>query len=62
MSQYLTDGAILDKRYEIQEELREGGTSVTYLAVDLRISKHVAVKEFFHRSYMKREGSRDLSM
>ena len=57
MSQYLTDGAILDKRYEIQEELGEGGTSITYLAIDLRISKRVAVKEFFDRSYMKREDS-----
>ena len=57
MGQYLADGTVLDGRYEIQEELGEGGTSITYSAIDLRIGKRVAVKEFLDQSYMARTDS-----
>ena len=44
-------GEIIDEKYEILREIDRGGMSVVYLAMDKRLNKQWAVKEF------KRQGS-----
>ncbi len=43
--------------YRIDQVLGQGGFGITYLATDLSLDKHVAVKEFFPKDYCDRESS-----
>ncbi|HET9711233.1 MAG TPA: hypothetical protein VFP64_05105, partial [Pyrinomonadaceae bacterium] len=37
-------GATIDNRYEIEKELPHGGMSQAYVALDLRLNRHVVIK------------------
>ena len=39
-------GQIIDGKYEILREIGRGGMSVVYLAMDKRLNKQWAIKEF----------------
>lgn len=43
--------------YRIDRILGQGGFGITYLATDLSLDKHVAIKEFFPKDYCDRESS-----
>jgi serine/threonine-protein kinase len=47
-------GQILLDRYEVTDRLEAGGTSVVYVATDLRLSRPVCIKVFHHLTH--REG------
>ena len=41
--------------YRIEKVLGQGGFGITYLAVDLNLDRHVAIKEFFPKDYCDRD-------
>ena len=43
--------------YRIDEVLGQGGFGITYLATDLSLDKHVAIKEFFPKDYCDRDST-----
>lgn len=43
--------------YRIEGKLGQGGFGITYLATDVALDKHVAIKEFFPNTYCKRDTS-----
>ena len=54
---YLPEGAILDHRYQILRVLGRGGFGITYEAVNQKVNRRVAIKEFYSGEYMGREGN-----
>jgi serine/threonine protein kinase len=60
---YLPQGIILNNRYEIESVLGHGGFGITYLAQDLTLNVHVAVKEYIPRQMATRsEGATKISV
>jgi serine/threonine protein kinase len=60
---YLPQGIVLNNRYEIESVLGHGGFGVTYLARDLTLNVHVAVKEYLPRQLATRgEGATRISI
>lgn len=56
-TQFLNEGYRLwNDTYQIVRVLGCGGFGVTYLALDIRLNKYVAIKEFFPKAYCAREG------
>lgn len=53
----LKEGTILDGRYEIGPVLGEGGFGITYRGVNINTGVDVAIKEFFCKEYMGRDGN-----
>ena len=51
----LRKGTRLIGRYTIEGVLGQGGFGITYLGIDELHEKKVAIKEFFHLSWGKRE-------
>lgn len=52
----LKQGTLLQNgKYRIEEVLGQGGFGVTYLAVQVALSRKVAIKEFFMKEYCNRE-------
>jgi len=47
-------GTLLDNRYEIEEILGEGGFGITYKGTDVKLSKKIAIKEYFPAGYASR--------
>lgn len=43
--------------YRIERVLGQGGFGITYLATDINLDRHVAIKEFFPKDYCDREAS-----
>ena len=43
--------------YRIDRVLGQGGFGITYLATDLSLDKHVAIKEFFPKDFCDRDSS-----
>ena len=43
--------------YRIDRVLGQGGFGITYLATDLSLDKHVAIKEFFPKDYCDRNAT-----
>lgn len=54
---YLPEGTILDHRYQILRVLGRGGFGITYEAVNQKVNRRVAIKEFYSGEYMGREGN-----
>ena len=54
---HLRPGSILDDRYVVGGVLGQGGFGVTYIGLDTRIRKRVAIKEYFPTSVVMRETS-----
>lgn len=52
---YLPENAVLDHRYQILRVLGRGGFGITYEAVNTKVNRRVAVKEFYSGEYMGRE-------
>ena len=44
----LTNGSILERRYQIEKKLGEGGFGAVYQAMYSRLNVHCAVKESLH--------------
>lgn len=55
---YLPENTILDGRYRILRVLGMGGFGITYEAINEKVNRHVAVKEFWDRDYMERQGTK----
>lgn len=52
---YLQKNTILDHRYQILRVLGRGGFGITYEAVNTKVNRRVAIKEFYSGEYMGRE-------
>lgn len=52
---YLPENTILDHRYQILRVLGRGGFGITYEAVNTKVNRRVAIKEFYSGEYMGRE-------
>lgn len=56
--EHLAKGTLLfHGTYRIEGKLGQGGFGITYLATDVALDKHVAIKEFFPNTYCKRDTS-----
>ena len=53
---FLPENTMLDGRYHVLRVLGMGGFGITYEAVNEKVNRHVAVKEFFDRNIMARQG------
>jgi serine/threonine protein kinase len=51
---YLLSGTLLQNRYAIEQVIGHGGFGVTYLARDLTLNVHVAIKEYLPRQLATR--------
>ena len=51
----LPENTILDHRYQILRVLGRGGFGITYEAINKRVNRRVAIKEFYSGEYMGRE-------
>ena len=56
----LPEHTVLDGRYRILRQIASGGFGIIYEAFNEKIGRQVAVKEFFDRSYMRREAGGDV--
>ena len=52
---FLQKNTILDHRYQILRVLGRGGFGITYEAVNTKVNRRVAIKEFYSGEYMGRE-------
>ena len=50
-------GQLLAERYYIGRTLGEGGFGITYLGLDTKLMRRVAVKEYFPRSFVRRDSN-----
>ena len=48
-------GTVLDGKYEILKKVGQGGMSIVYLAMDNRLNKQWAVKDYIVRSFLVKE-------
>lgn len=56
--QALLPGAtLMNGMYRIDRVLGQGGFGITYLATDVNLDKKVAIKEFFPKTFCKRDGA-----
>lgn len=53
----LAPGTMLHGAYRIERILGQGGFGITYLAYEIRLERHVAIKEFFPQDYCDREST-----
>ena len=53
----LPPGTLLHGAYRIERILGQGGFGITYLAYEIRLDRHVAIKEFFPKDYCDREST-----
>lgn len=53
---YLSEGTVLDRRYEIRRVVKCGGFGIIYEAYNKNSQKRVAIKELFEAEYMYRNG------
>ena len=54
---FLQENTILDHRYQILRVLGRGGFGITYEAVNTKVNRRVAIKEFYSGEYMGRENN-----
>lgn len=52
---FLQKNTILDHRYQILRVLGRGGFGITYEAINTKVNRRVAIKEFYSGEYMGRE-------
>jgi len=50
----LPSGTLLNNRYKIKEVIGEGGFGITYKVIDTKLSKQIAVKEYYPSGYASR--------
>lgn len=51
----LVKGTVLNRKYEIEDVLGDGGFSITYQVVHKNMRNRLAIKEFYCREYMYRD-------
>lgn len=56
----LPTGTILLKQYRIEHILGQGGFGITYLANDIRLNQHVAIKEFLPSELAARDKNKSI--
>lgn len=61
-SHHFPPGSLLKERYLIGRVLGEGGFGITYLGLDTRLERRVAIKEYFPTSFVQRETSVSLDV
>ena len=54
---HLTPGTVLFGRYVVGKVLGEGGFGITYIGIDQKLSKRVAVKEYYPSGIARRDNS-----
>lgn len=55
---WLPEGSVLHKKYNIRKVLGQGGFGITYLAYDATLQQEVAIKEYFPVKYANRLSKR----
>ena len=53
----LPPGTLLQERYLLGRSLGSGGFGITYLGLDIKLERRVAVKEYFPTVFLKREAT-----
>ncbi|NLL66049.1 MAG: serine/threonine protein kinase, partial [Clostridiaceae bacterium] len=48
-------GEIIDSKYEILKQIGQGGMSIVYLAMDIRLNKQWALKEIRKKGQVKKD-------
>ena len=61
-SHHFPPGTLLKDRYLVGRVLGEGGFGITYLGLDTRLERKVAIKEYFPTSFVRRETSLSLEV
>ena len=57
---YITPGTFLENgRYFIGDPIGEGNFGITYIGIDTRLDSKIAVKEYYPKSYSKRNNTID---
>ena len=51
---HLPPGTMLSARYMVGKVLGEGGFGITYVGLDTRLSRKIAIKEFYMSGYVSR--------
>lgn len=54
---HLPPGSILDDRYVLGRVLGQGGFGITYIGLDSRLKKRVAIKEYFPTAFVMRQAT-----
>ena len=61
-SHHYPAGQLLAGRYYVGAALGEGGFGITYLGLDTKLERRVAIKEYFPRTLVRRESSSTLNV